>query len=121
MTADDTVAAEAARAGLIPLDEAETAYGAHMITRWLGPESGDPAPHIASTALTGPGRVVVCTDGLWNYASTTSTLAGHVAALPADAPAIEVARHLAAVALKAGGHDNITVIVMDIPDIPGSA
>lgn len=114
MTEDDTVAAEAVRAGLIPADEAETGRGAHMITRWLGPESGDAIPHVATVALSGPGRVLVCSDGLWNYASAAATLAEHVEDLPAGSSAIEVARHLTRVALLSGGRDNITVVVMDI-------
>jgi serine/threonine protein phosphatase PrpC len=115
LTADDTVAAEAARAGLIPADAAETAYGAHTITRWLGPDSGHDVPHVVTAPLTGPGRVVVCSDGLWNYASAAENLAAHVAGLPPDASAADVARHLTAVALDAGGRDNITVVVVDIP------
>lgn len=115
LTADDTVAAQAARAGLIPPEAAETGRGAHTITRWLGRDNGgNLTPHVTSTRLTGPGRVVVCSDGMWNYASDAATLAGHVAGVPAGAPPIDVARHLTEVALRAGGHDNITVVVLDL-------
>jgi serine/threonine protein phosphatase PrpC len=119
LTADDTLAARRARAGLIPPEAAETGPGAHTITRWLGRDNGgDATPHLSSARLTGPGRVVVCSDGLWNYASDPAVLAGHVADLPADAAAIDVARHLTDVALRAGGRDNITVVVLDIPGDP---
>jgi serine/threonine protein phosphatase PrpC len=114
LTADDTASAEAARAGLIPEDSAETAPGAHTITRWLGPDGGHAELHVASAPLTDPGRVVVCTDGLWNYASAAVTLAAHVEELPAGASPIEVARHLGEVALLAGGRDNVTVVVVDV-------
>ncbi|WP_101833516.1 protein phosphatase 2C domain-containing protein, partial [Frankia canadensis] len=115
LTADDTVAAEAARAGLIPAEDAETARGAHTITSWLGRSSPRTTPHIHVAHPTGPGRVLLCTDGLWNHASPAGVLAALVAELPAGASAAEVARHLTAAALRAGGHDNITVVVMDIP------
>ncbi|OHV59291.1 hypothetical protein BCD48_41500 [Pseudofrankia sp. BMG5.36] len=115
LTADDTLAAEAVRAGLIPPEAADTAPGAHTITRWLSPDRGEARPRVAVVPVTGPGRVVVCTDGLWNYASGVTELAAHVAALPPDASALAVARHLTAVALRAGGRDNITVVVIDMP------
>jgi serine/threonine protein phosphatase PrpC len=115
LTVDDTVAAAAARDGLIPAEAAETAPGAHMITSWLGRDSPRTTPHIRTARPSGPGRVLVCTDGLWNHASPAGTLAAQVAELPDDAPATAVARHLTAAALRSGGRDNITVVVIDIP------
>ena len=55
----------------------------------------------------------MCTDGLWNHVPTTRELAAAVAEL-AGRPAIAVARALTDRALAAGGHDNITVAVIDI-------
>jgi serine/threonine protein phosphatase PrpC len=118
LTADDTAAAEAARAGLIPAEAAETAPGAHTITSWLGRDSPRTTPHLRVAYPVGPGRVLVCTDGLWNHASPADRLAQVIADLPADAPAAAAARQLTASALRAGGHDNITVVVMTIPGSP---
>ncbi|CAO5177187.1 PPM family protein phosphatase [Frankia sp. AiPs1] len=115
LTFDDTVAAAAAREGLIPPEAAETAPGAHTITSWLGLNSRQPIPHVRTAHPVGPGRVLVCTDGLWNDASSPGALAAQIAELPGDASAAETARHLVAAALRAGGRDNITVVVMDIP------
>ncbi|MCM3882300.1 PP2C family serine/threonine-protein phosphatase, partial [Frankia sp. R82] len=115
LTVDDTVAAAAARKGLIPPEVAGTAPGAHTITTWLGWGSPRTIPHIRTAHLAPPGRVVVCTDGLWNSFSAVGPLAARVAELPGEAAAVEIARHLVAVALRAGGRDNITVVVMDIP------
>jgi serine/threonine protein phosphatase PrpC len=115
LTADDTMAAEAVRAGLLPAAAAESARGAHTITRWLAADSAEPEPRVTALPVTEPGRVVVCTDGLWNYASGAAELAARVADLPERAVPLAVARHLVSVALRAGGRDNVTVVVMDIP------
>ena len=48
---------------------------AHMITRWLGADAPDLAPGITTFAPTHPGRVVVCSDGLWNYTPAAHELA----------------------------------------------
>ena len=57
--------------------------------------------------------MLVCSDGLWNYASTPETLADLVAAALGDATAEQadpqvVAERLVAWANEQGGHDNIT-------------
>ncbi|HJS94455.1 MAG TPA: hypothetical protein VJ741_09340, partial [Solirubrobacteraceae bacterium] len=57
---------------------------------------------------------VLCTDGLWNYAPTAGELSRLVEALPADAAPAAVARALTDTANDRGGHDNITVAVVDI-------
>jgi serine/threonine protein phosphatase PrpC len=57
---------------------------------------------------------VLCTDGLWNYAPSAGELARLVEALPAGAAPAAVARALADTANERGGHDNITVVVVDI-------
>ncbi|ABW14309.1 protein serine/threonine phosphatase [Parafrankia sp. EAN1pec] len=115
LTEDDTVAAEAVRAGRLAPELAERGRDAHTITRWLGVGSASAIPRIRAVGLSSAGRVVLCSDGLWNYASAAETLAGHVDALGPDAPAIDVARHLVEVALRGGGSDNVTAIVIDIP------
>jgi serine/threonine protein phosphatase PrpC len=110
LSADDTWAAEAARAGLIPAAEAETHRRAHTLTRWLGGDAEDVAPHTAVFPIEAPATVLVCSDGLWNYASRPDVMAAIVNQLPPDADAVEVGRHLVEFAIDQGGHDNITVI-----------
>ncbi|MBL7499069.1 protein phosphatase 2C domain-containing protein [Frankia sp. CNm7] len=110
LTADDTWAAEAARAGLIPASEAETHRRAHTLTRWLGGDAEDVSPHTAVFPIEGPATVLVCSDGLWNYASRPDVMAAIVNQLPPEAEAVEVARHLVDFAVDQGGHDNITVV-----------
>ena len=57
---------------------------------------------------------MLCTDGLWNYAPSAGELGGLIDALPDGAAPAAVARALADTALDRGGHDNITVAVVDI-------
>jgi serine/threonine protein phosphatase PrpC len=88
---------------------------AHTITRWLGRDA-DPAwtPRLSQFRPDGPGRLVLCSDGLWNYAET----AAEVAAAAAAGEPLEVATRLVDFANGKGGHDNITVIVIDIKEAP---
>jgi serine/threonine protein phosphatase PrpC len=92
---------------------AESSALAHTITKWLGRDSGDPEPYLGHLALTEPGWVLVCSDGLWNYASEPTDLGGVLdQALTdvADPPApVPVAERLVVWANQQGGHDNVTV------------
>ena len=90
--------------------EAESATYAHTITRWLGFDAIDLTPHLTNMDLTQDGWLVVCSDGLWNYASEASAIAGLVERFAANnASAAEVALGLVAWANEQGGHDNVTV------------
>ena len=87
---------------------------AHAITRWLGIDAPE-APYRVSTFVPEePGRVVVCSDGLWNYAPAADELARLVTGSPAEGTPVSLAHSLVDVALHAGGHDNVTVVVFDV-------
>jgi len=53
--------------------------------------------------------LLLCTDGLWNYANDTTQID---ALVKEDADAITVARRLVEFAIHSGGHDNISVVVL---------
>ncbi|MEM7285968.1 MAG: protein phosphatase 2C domain-containing protein [Actinomycetota bacterium] len=110
LTNDHSWANEAVAAGEATLEEAERDPRAHTITRWLGADAVDLAPGII-TADVGAGRLVACTDGLWNYEPEPDALAARVAEIEGDALAVAAA--LTDFALDAGGRDNITVVVTD--------
>ncbi len=96
-------------AGEMTEKDALKAPEAHAITRCLGPlNDGVPEPSIRTVPL-GSGRLLLCTDGLWNYAPGTDQLAGLVRA--ADGDAVAVCRSLVEFALLKGGRDNITVAI----------
>ncbi len=79
-----------------------------------GPTPPRVRPRLAALRPERPGRLVLCTDGLWNYAPGADELARLIEALPAGAAPAAVARALADTANDRGGHDNITVVVVDI-------
>jgi serine/threonine protein phosphatase PrpC len=111
LTTDDSWAAEQIASGQMLRTEAEGDSRAHAITRWLGVDAPPGPPRVTTFAVPGPGRFVVCSDGLWNYSSEPAALAAEVAAADANASALVLARHLMRTALEAGGADNITVVV----------
>ncbi|WP_131788037.1 protein phosphatase 2C domain-containing protein [Protofrankia symbiont of Coriaria ruscifolia] len=118
LTEDDTWAAEAARAGLIPASTVETDRRAHTLTRWLGADAGDVTPHVRVFPLPVSATVLVCTDGLWNYLSRAEDMAAVVGQLPPNASAVTIARHLTGHAIDRGGHDNITVVIAQVGPEP---
>ncbi len=119
LTEDDSWAAEVIAAGTKTAEEAYADRRAHVITRWLG-EDADPSweARLSSFTAPGPGRLLLCSDGLWNYAETAAQVAA-AAAAPAGDPAagdlLATARRLTDFANAAGGSDNITVVLIDLP------
>jgi serine/threonine protein phosphatase PrpC/ribosomal protein L32 len=111
LTLDDTVAAQLVAAGM-DAAEASGVYNAHALSSWIGADAGEVKPHIVTLAPDGPGMVLLCSDGLWNYLPEPADL---TARLPEDGPPLTVATELTAAALDAGGHDNITVVVIPYP------
>jgi serine/threonine protein phosphatase PrpC len=114
LTADHSWAQLQVDAGLMTRAEADADGRAHQITRWLGADAPDPEPAVTSFVPDAPGRVVVCSDGLWNYAPTTEAISAWLHDHPESDPPIVVARALVEHALAAGGHDNITVAIGDV-------
>jgi serine/threonine protein phosphatase PrpC len=90
--------------------EAEADPAFHTITRWLGNDSVDHSPEIASQTIDGPGWLLVCSDGLWNYASALDEMAVRVTELSSKTGGdpLSLAAALVDWANAAGGHDNIT-------------
>lgn len=113
LTTDDSMAEEQVQAG-IPRAEAEAGPLAHTITRWLGPDAPDHTPEISTQDVRERGWLLLCTDGLWNYASEPADLRAVVRAEQqrvGDDP-LELAEALVAWANGQGGADNITVALM---------
>ena len=129
LTRDHSWATDAIARGEVTEAEAALSPFAHALTRCLGPleTAGDDdldrarerppppiievLPEVRSRDLPGPGWIVLCSDGFWNYFSRADAVARLVSELgPSPSPAL-VARRLVNHALVRGGQDNTTVLV----------
>jgi serine/threonine protein phosphatase PrpC len=120
LTHDDSVAGGMVEAGLASEETAMALPHAHVLTRWLGAEAadldGDPAraPHVEQYSPPGPGALLVCSDGLWNYLPGAAELAR--LALPrALTDPLGAANDMVRFAVDAGGADNITAVLIPYP------
>jgi serine/threonine protein phosphatase PrpC/ribosomal protein L37E len=93
---------------------------AGSLVRWLGADSLDPTPDIDVRTITGGGHLVVCTDGLWRYASEPVELGVLLRRLVSEGlTGTSLAEGLVDHANEGGGHDNITVALWsNQPDWP---
>lgn len=117
LTRDDSWSEEQIALG-VPREVAETAPQAHSITRWLGTDAPDHTPAKTTLELDAPGWLMLCSDGLWNYASepeairqVVDEIAPTLGATPAP---VALARRLVEWANAQGGRDNITVALARI-------
>jgi serine/threonine protein phosphatase PrpC len=115
LTVDDSWAAELIASG-VPRHKAETGPQAHAITRWLGKDAPDHTPRTTTVKVEGPGWLLVCSDGLWNYCSEAAPLADLVRQTAAANGGEPLATSSALVdwANAQGGQDNITVALARI-------
>ena len=116
LTEDDSLARELAALGADPAEIAGSGQQ-HAIVRWLGIDAPDEPYRVGTFTPPGRGRLVVCSDGLWNYADTAAELAALVPAV-ADVSPGDVAHTLVDHALRSGGDDNVTVVVVDVDVAP---
>lgn len=111
ITTDHSWLNEVVVAGEFTEEAAAQNGNAHAITRWLGADAPeDSKPPVIPFAITEPGRLLICTDGLWNYAPEINFLADLVRSSGDDA--ITTARNLVQFAKTQGGHDNITAALL---------
>lgn len=102
-------------AALRAVAEEKTA-NAHALTRWVGADAPDLEPEIVQTELHSEGLLLLCSDGLWNYAASAENMAALLsAATKPGASALSMSRELVEYAISRGGHDNITALVLRHP------
>ncbi|MBO2455684.1 protein phosphatase 2C domain-containing protein [Actinomadura barringtoniae] len=116
LSVDDSWAAFMVAEGALTEAEAEAHPNAHVITAWLGADADEVRPSVATFTPSGPGTVVVCSDGLWNYAGAPADLTAVLAAASSDPAAdpLGAARTLVQHALDSGGRDNISVALIPV-------
>jgi PPM family protein phosphatase len=111
LTSDHSWAAEQVRLGVMSEAQAAADPRAHALTGWLGGDVRRAVEaSVVSAALPAAGCLLLCTDGLWNYARSVMNLRELMLRFSADDP-LEVARQLTEFARSSGGEDNITVAV----------
>ncbi|REE97505.1 PP2C family serine/threonine-protein phosphatase [Thermomonospora umbrina] len=118
LTVDDSWAARMVALGVMTSAEAHADRRAHTVTSWLGADADEIALRAETFRPDGPGMIVVCSDGLWNYLPEAAEMAEAVhtaAARRPQGPPLEIARSLVRTALDAGGHDNVTVVLIPFP------
>ena len=114
LTRDHSWAIEQEDLGELDQATIEADSRAHSITRWLGADSHDVTPELKSLQVDLPGTLLVCSDGLWNYAPTEAEVHEVVFAGGPDETQLERAERLVSFANERGGHDNITVALAEL-------
>ena len=115
LTVDDSWAEAQIEAGRMTEAEADADPRSHAITRWIGADAPEADARVATLTPTAAGRLLLCSDGLWNYAPTVQAMADLLADHIEAATPLALAQALTTFALGAGGHDNITIVVADLP------
>ncbi len=109
LTTDDSWLTEVVSAGMTE-EMAKLSPKCHSITRWLGADANDDAaPGMVNFTIPGSGYLLLCSDGLWNYAAEADKLAK---ISPLSGEALIICRQLVEFARNSGGHDNISVAVL---------
>lgn len=97
--------------------EAQASPQAHAITRWLGADAEDAStPEFVHYTFHAGGTLLLCTDGLWNYASAPERISELLKTTDngQSRDALAAARALVSFANEQGGRDNITVAVLHV-------
>ena len=115
LTQDDSWMRDAFESGQFTPAEAEASPYAHAIVRWLGADvvAGDGIPNTLTFPIPSAGYLLLCTDGLWNYAPDPSYL-HHLIQQAPSSDTLAISRHLIHYANQQGGQDNITVGILEV-------
>jgi serine/threonine protein phosphatase PrpC len=116
LTIDHSWLAQVVAAGEMTREQAERSPTAHAITRWLGADSSEnDACSVVRFPLVTPGVLLLCSDGLWNYAPEAEQIAALVMQLQnGTGDMLKLTRGLIDFAKKKGGGDNITAAALRI-------
>ena len=111
LTRDDSWFNDIVAKGALTSEQAKHHKYAHAIVNSLGGlNDGDVfTANFLDIALPGDAQLLLCTDGLWNYAETPEALVGLVSDQGA---AVETCRAFVAFANREGGHDNISAVLL---------
>lgn len=120
LSVDDSVAQARMEMGVARL-EAETGPQSHAITKWLGKDSPDFSARTGSITVADPGWLLVCSDGLWNYASEAAALQQLIVDLGGGGTdPLPICDALVRWANAQGGKDNITAALARLEPAPAA-
>lgn len=111
VTHDHSYVEELVDAGEITADEARVHPSRSIITRALGSDPDMYADHFTLNVSSGD-RVIICSDGLSSMVPDKEIESLAVSCATAQS----AADTLVSAALTAGGHDNVTVVVIDVTE-----
>jgi len=108
LTRDHSVISELIEKGHIEPEEAANHHARGQITRYVGMEE-KARSHVRSFTLKKNDRLLLCTDGLTDMVNDKNI----AATLKAEPDPQAVCKSLVSAANKAGGHDNVTTLLID--------
>jgi PPM family protein phosphatase len=114
ITEDHSLVAELVRSGDLTRDQAAEHPQKNLITRALGADD-EVNVDTAILPIEAGDRILLCSDGLSDMVSEAG-ISEILAEFPDDPE--RAARGLLSAALDAGGNDNITVVVVDVKELP---
>ncbi|HST47465.1 Stp1/IreP family PP2C-type Ser/Thr phosphatase [Jatrophihabitans sp.] len=116
LTVDHSAVQELVDAGRITPQAARSHPRRNVVTRSLGSQPS-PAPDVWLVPPVAGDRFLVCSDGLTGELEDPAIAELLGSSDDPQAAADELVRQ----ALAAGGHDNVTVVVLDVAEVPDSA
>src|SRR5699024_424831 len=113
LTRDDSWAEAMVQPGALSRDEVMRSTQAHALIAWMGADSGEIDAHVATVTPSGPGVILLCSDGLWDYLPEVQAMAEAVPA--AGTSPLASAHAYVDLALRAGGQADIAVVRVPVP------
>ena len=108
LTHDHSVVSELIEKGRIEPEEALDHAASGQLTRYIGMEEKAPS-HVRSFGLKEADRILLCTDGLTDMVDDRNI----AAILKTENDPQTTCQSLVAAANRAGGHDNVTTLIID--------
>lgn len=116
LTTDHSWLNDVVASGELSYAEAILSPKAHAITGWLGADAGaEMTPSFVNFHAPGEGWLLLCSDGLWNYAPEVQDVSGLIMQNPSST-ALDIARGLVSYANARGGEDNISAALLRFED-----
>jgi serine/threonine protein phosphatase PrpC len=112
---DHSMVWEMVKAGNMTPEEARTHPESNLILQSLGTDGNPPKPSVRSRKLFKGDRVLVCSDGLNGMLSDEDIYT----VLKEDLDTAETCSRFVDLANEAGGHDNVTCLMLDVKDADG--